>query len=168
MAYKNKCSDLPKDRERYGTFPIFGETKNEYGAPAPAGKANARFLEKQKQNKCNVAILHSSKHIGGRKAAETLQYRILSDLQLLPSARTKASVRFSTERKTNGTLIATLQKPEGSLWHTEWLHIAIFGEGTIIFMLGMERGQHGTIRGHGQDCICRLLFSFWAFCCMME
>ena len=96
MAYKNKCSDLPKDRERYGTFPIFGETKNEYGAPAPAGKANARFLEKQKQNKCNVAILHSSKHIGGRKAAETLQYRILSDLQLLPSARTKASVRFST------------------------------------------------------------------------
>ncbi|MCX4321203.1 MAG: hypothetical protein OSJ44_16060 [Lachnospiraceae bacterium] len=57
-------------RERYGTFPIFGETKNEYGAPA--GKANARFFEKQKQNKCNVAILHGSKHMGGRKAAETM------------------------------------------------------------------------------------------------
>ena len=51
MAYKNKCSDLPKDRERYGTFPIFGETKNEYGAPAPAGKANDRFLEKQKSER---------------------------------------------------------------------------------------------------------------------
>ena len=149
MAYKNKCSDLPKDRERYGTFPIFGETKNEYGAPAPAGKANARFLEKQKQNKCNVAILHSSKHIGGRKAAETLQYRILSDLQLLPSARTKASVRFSTERKTNGTLIAMLQKPEGGPWHTQRRHIAAFGAETIIFMSGMETGQYGAIRGHG-------------------
>ena len=96
---------METDRERYGTFPIFGETKNEYGAPAPAGKANARFLEKQKQNKCNVAILHGSKQIGGRRGAETLQYRILSDLQLLPSARTKASVRFSTERKTNGALL---------------------------------------------------------------
>ena len=56
-------------------------------------------LEKQKQNKCNVAILRGSKQIGGRKGAETMQYRILRALQLLPSARTKASVRLSTERK---------------------------------------------------------------------
>ena len=79
-------------RVRYGTFPIFGETKNEYGAPAPAGKANARFLEKQ--NKCNVVILHGSKQIGGQEGAETMQYRILRALQLLPSARIKANVRF--------------------------------------------------------------------------
>ncbi len=70
--------------------------------------------------------------------------------------------------KTNGTLIATLQKPEGSLLHTERRQIDDFGAETIIFMLSMERGQHGAIRGHGQDCICRFLFSFWAFYCMME
>ena len=61
-----------------------------------------------------------------------------------------------------------LQKLEGSLWHTDERHIADFGAETIIFMLSMERGQHGAIRGPGQDCICRLLFSFWAFCFMME
>lgn len=51
--------------------------------------------------------------------------------------------------KTNGTLIATLQKPEGSLWHTEGRQIDDFGAETIIFMLSMERGQYGAIRGHG-------------------
>lgn len=97
-----------------------------------------------------------------------MQYRILRALQLLPSARTKASVRFSTEQKTNGTLIATLHKPKGGPWHTQGRQIDDFGVETIIFMLSMERGQHGAIRGYGQDCICRFLFSFWAFCCMME
>ena len=51
--------------------------------------------------------------------------------------------------KTNVTLIATLQKPEGSLWHTEGRQIDDFGAETIIFMLSMERGQYGAIRGHG-------------------
>lgn len=60
MAYKNKCSDLPKDRERYGTFPIFGETKNEYGAPAPAGKANARFGKNKNKNKTNATLQSST------------------------------------------------------------------------------------------------------------
>ena len=62
-----------------------------------------------------------------------MQYRILRALQLLPSARTKASVRFSTEHKTNGLFAAlhfprlqdqycNVAKTEGSLWHTEGLH----------------------------------------------
>lgn len=34
-----------------------------------------------------------------------MQYCILRALQLLPSARAKASVRFSTEQKTNATLL---------------------------------------------------------------
>lgn len=38
-------------RERYGTFPIFGETKNEYGAPAPAGKANGALLQRCKSRR---------------------------------------------------------------------------------------------------------------------
>lgn len=46
MTYK--CTDIyPRGSNRrmwrqFGNAP-FGETKNEYGAPAPTGKANARF-----------------------------------------------------------------------------------------------------------------------------
>ena len=70
--------------------------------------------------------------------------------------------------KNEWSVIATLQKSEGGPWHTQGRHIAAFGVGTIIFMPGMETGQHGAIRGHGGGGICRLLFSFGAFCCMME
>ena len=45
-------------RERYGTLPIFGETKNEYGAPAPAGKANVRFGKNK--NKTNATLQSSA------------------------------------------------------------------------------------------------------------
>lgn len=78
-----------------------------------------------------------------------MQYRILRALQLLPSVRTKASVRFSTERKMNGTLIATLHRLEGGPWHAEGCRIDDFGAETIIFMSGMETEQYGAIRGHG-------------------
>lgn len=128
--------------------PYFWKNKKRIWNGGACWESERLLLKKQKQNKWNVAILHGSKHIGRRKGAEILQYRILSALQLLPSARTKASVRFFTERKTNGTLIATLQKPEGGPWHTQGFHIAAFGVETIIFMSGMERGQHGAIRGY--------------------
>lgn len=96
------------------------------------------LLKKQKRNKWNVAILHGSKQIGGRRGAETLQYRILSDLQLLPSARTKASVRFSTERKTNGALLQRC-KSRRTVCGTWW--------GSILLLLGQRRlfyARHGN------------------------
>lgn len=67
MAYKNKCSDLPKDRERYGTFPIFGETKNEYGAPAPAGKANVRFGKTKQMQRCNPPRFKTNRRTRGSR-----------------------------------------------------------------------------------------------------
>ena len=153
--------------ERYGTFHILGETKNEYGAPAPAGTANVRFgkTKTKQMQRCNPPRFKTNRRTRGSRNHVIPYFEGFTIAAICWNQSERSPFR---KMKNERCIIATLQKPEGSLWHTEWLHIAIFGEGTIIFMLGMERGQHGTIRGHGQDCICRLLFSFWAFCCMME
>lgn len=135
LAHKDRVADKRRtnDVQMYGHLspgiesayveavrecPFWGNKKRIWSAGA-YWKSERSLLRKQKQNKCNVAILHGSKQIGGQEGAETMQYRILRALQLLPSARTKASVRFSTKRKTNGTLIATLHKPEGGPWYTQ-------------------------------------------------
>ncbi len=184
LAHKDRVADKRRtnDVQMYGHLspgiesayveavrecPFWGNKKRIWSAGA-YWKSERSLLRKQKQNKCNVAILHGSKQIGGQEGAETIQYRILRALQLLPSSGIKASVRFSTERKTNGALLQRCKSREGGPWHTQGRHIAAFGAETIIFISGMKRGRHGAIRGHGGGCICRLLFYFWDFCCMME
>ena len=67
------------------------------------------------------------------------------------------------ETKTNGTLIATLHKLEGGPWHTQGRRIDDFGAETIIFMLGMERGQHGASRGHEGGRFADRYFISWNF-----
>lgn len=103
---------LETGRERYGTFPVFGETKNEYGAPAPAGKANARFLEKQKQNKWNVAILRgSNKQANERKRNPAIPYFEGFTTAAICWNQSERSLFHGT--KNEWSIIATLQKPEG-------------------------------------------------------
>lgn len=65
--------------------------------------------------------------------------------------------------KNEWSVIATLQTTECGPWHTQEVHIDAFRVLPIVFMLNVERGQYGAIRGHGGGGICRLLFSFGAF-----
>lgn len=51
------------------------------------------------------------------------------------------------ETKTNGTLIATLQKPEGGPWHTQGRHIAVFWAETIILCQAWKQGSMGRLEG---------------------
>ena len=48
-------------------------------------------------------------------------------------------------------MIATLQKFEGSLWHTQGLHFGGLRAETIFLLHGMKKGQNGTIRRHEDE-----------------
>lgn len=157
--------------EGYGALrnvPYFGGNKKRIWSAGACWKSERSLLRKTKtkqMQRCNPPRFKTNRRTRGSRNHVIPYFEGFTIAAICWNQSERSPFR---KMKNERCIIATLQKPEGSLWHTEWLHIAIFGEGTIIFMLGMERGQHGTIRGHGQDCICRLLFSFWAFCCMME
>lgn len=80
---------------------------------------------------------------------------------MLPSAAIKASARFPAERKTNGAF-ATLHftrlqdqycnvaKAGGWSVAHAGVPYCYFWDRDNYFMPGMETGQHGAIRGHGE------------------
>ena len=148
-------------RERYGTFPIFGETKNEYGAPAPAGKANVRFGKNK--NKTNITLRSSMEQTGERKGAETMQYRILWALQLLSSVRTKASVCFSTERKTNGTLLQRCISRRVVRDTRRGSVLPILEQGRYFLCQAWKKGSTGQLEGMGKTASVDFYFLFGLF-----
>lgn len=64
--------------------------------------------------------------------------------------------------KTNGTLIAALQKPEGGLRHTEGRQIADFGAETIFYAKNGNRAVRG-LRGHEGSGYADRYFILWNF-----
>lgn len=113
------------------------------------GKRTLAFEKtKPKQmERCNPPRFKTNRRM---KGSGTLQYRILSALQLLPSARTKASVRFSTERKTNGALLQRCKSRRVVRGTRRGSILLLLGQRQLFLCQAWKQGSTGRLESMGR------------------
>lgn len=139
---KNKCSALSKN-ERYGTSHIFGKQKTNRERRRLLGKLTLVFEKtKTKQmQRCNPSWFKTYRRTKG-SGNHVIPYFEGFTTAAICQDQSERSLFHGT--KTNGTLIATLQKPEGGPWHTQGRYIAAFWGRDDYFYV---RHENRAVRG---------------------